>query len=375
MKIVFAGGGTGGHFYPIIAIGERINRIVEEQKIVECSMYYFSTTPFDKQALYDTGIKFERISAGKWRRYFSIENFFDLFKTFVGIGIALSKLFVIYPDVVVSKGGYASFPTVVAARILGIPIFIHESDTHPGRVNVWSKRFAKRIAVSYESASQYFPKNKTVWTGHPVREELMQPAKDGAYEYFNLNKNFKTIFIIGGSLGAQKINDAVLDALPKLVSKYQVIHMTGIKNKQYVEETAKVVLSTPEQRERYKIVPYLNVLGMRMASGMSQLVVSRAGSTIFEIAYWGLPSIIIPIPESVSHDQKTNAYNFARTGACEVIEENNLSGTILFSEIDRLLTHDDVYQKMAVNTKKFGGRDGARVIADEVVAIALTHEK
>src|SRR3989339_900456 len=120
MKIVFTGGGTGGHFTPIIAIAQKVNKIIDEESIVGSKLYFFSTDPYDREALFENGIKYEEISAGKMRTYFSVKNFSDLFKTFFGVFGALVKLFKIYPDVVFSKGAFASFPAVMAARILNI---------------------------------------------------------------------------------------------------------------------------------------------------------------------------------------------------------------------------------------------------------------
>src|SRR3989344_5932004 len=149
MKIVFTGGGTGGHFYPIIAIAEEINTVVRERKLVNVRLYFFSNAPYDERALFENNIEFVRIRSGKWRRYFSLLNFFDLFKLSWGIAKSLIQLYLIYPDVVFSKGGYVSLPTVLAARVLGIPIVIHESDSRPGRTNLWAGKFAARIALSY----------------------------------------------------------------------------------------------------------------------------------------------------------------------------------------------------------------------------------
>src|SRR3989344_4049451 len=160
MKIVFTGGGTGGHFYPIIAVAERVNQIADEEKVIGTKLYYFSDSPYDQEVLFENGILFEEVHAGKMRVGSSplnfLWNFLDIFKIFFGTINALYKLFTIYPDVVFGKGGYASFPTLLAARILGIPVIIHESDSVPGRVNKWAGRFAKKIAVSFEEASTHF---------------------------------------------------------------------------------------------------------------------------------------------------------------------------------------------------------------------------
>ncbi|KKS23382.1 MAG: UDP diphospho-muramoyl pentapeptide beta-N acetylglucosaminyl transferase [Candidatus Jorgensenbacteria bacterium GW2011_GWF2_41_8] len=160
MKIVLAGGGTGGHFYPIVAVVEKLNKIAQEKKILELKLYYFSDSPYDQTALFDNDIEFEEINSGKMRTYFSIKNFFDVFKTFFGFWGTLLKIFSIYPDVIFAKGGYLSFPVVLAARVLRIPLIIHESDSVPGRVNLFAGRFARRVAVSFAEAAQFFPKSQ-----------------------------------------------------------------------------------------------------------------------------------------------------------------------------------------------------------------------
>ena len=156
MKIVFTGGGTGGHFYPIIAVAEEINNIVRERKLLAPQLYYLAPKKYDARALYENNINFRKSPAGKKRRYFSIWNFFDMFKTIFGVIKTTFQLFAIYPDVVFSKGGYASFPTLFAAKLLRIPVIIHESDAVPGKVSLWSGKFAIKIAVSYPEAGFIF---------------------------------------------------------------------------------------------------------------------------------------------------------------------------------------------------------------------------
>jgi len=153
MKIVFTGGGTGGHFYPIIAVAQRGNQIIDHENMLGVKLYYISNSPYDKEMLFENRLSYEEISTGKMRAHSSLRdyfyNFFDVFKIFFGVLNAILKLFSIYPDVVFGKGGYASFPTIFAARILRIPVIIHESDSVPGRVNKWAGHFAKKIAVSF----------------------------------------------------------------------------------------------------------------------------------------------------------------------------------------------------------------------------------
>ena len=375
MKILFTGGGTGGHFYPIIAIAEEVNKIVDQEKILEAKLYYMSDKPYDKEALFENGLEFVEISAGKLRLYQSKENIFDMFKTAIGCLQAIFKLFSIYPDVVFGKGGYASFPTLVAARILRIPVFIHESDSIPGRVNKWAGKFAKRIAISYDEAIEFFPKEKTAWIGQPIRMEIQQKANQGALEYLKLESDVPVIFIVGGSLGAEIINNTVIDDLPDLLNRYQIIHQVGPNNFKECTERVSVVLDKHPYANRYKMFGTLNPLALKMAAGAATLVVSRAGSMIFEIAGWGVPSIIIPIDEKVSHDQKSNAFNYARAGACAVIEDNNLTPTILRSEIDKLIANKARLETMSKNALAFAKPGAAAAIARELVNMAIEHEK
>jgi len=377
MRIVFTGGGSGGHFYPIIAVAEEILNYSKEQKLLDIQMYYMSTDPYSDGILFDNNIKFRKVWAGKWRRYFSILNFCDLFKTAVGIIRAIWTLFQIYPDAVFGKGGFASFPTLMAARILRIPVLIQESDTVPGRVNKWAGKFARRVAIAYPEAEKYFPKGKTAYTGNPVRLELLNlPSKKEGLEFHKLDASLPTILVLGGSQGAQIINDAIIDALPEIVKSYQVIHQTGKINVESVNETVDVVLLNNPNRGRYKMLPYLDTLSMRMAASAADLVISRAGSgAISEIAIWNLLSIIVPISQEVSHDQRKNAFAYARAGAGVVIEEENLTPNLLISEINRILSDKELQKKMKNGARNFARPDAARKIAEGIIAIALKHEE
>lgn len=378
MKILFAGGGTGGHFYPIIAVAQAINDKVKEKKLIPPKLYFMSPTKYNARALFDNEIEFIPVPAGKIRRYFSILNFTDAFKTAYGIIIAIIKLYNIYPDVVFAKGGYASFPTLFAARLLQIPVIIHESDSTPGRVNKWAAKFAKKIAISYPEVSDSFLKQKSAgkvaFTGNPIRKEIMQPLTQGAAEFLNLDENIPTIFVMGGSQGSQLINDVIIDSANDLVQKYQIIHQTGRANFELVKETISIVLKDNPLASRYHPFDYMNDLQIRMSAGISSLVISRAGSTIFEIASWGLPSIIVPLSKEVSHDQVKNAFAYARSGSCVVVEEHNLSSHILVSEIDRILNNQKLKDRMSQEAKAFSHTDAAQKISEAILEIALKHE-
>ncbi len=375
MKILLTGGGTGGHFYPLIAIAEKLVEEADKQKIIDLKLYYMSDRPYDKRLLFENKITYIQIPCGKMRTYFSISNFFDIFKTATGAFLGLMRMFFIYPDVVISKGGYAAFPAVLAARLLRIPVIVHESDSYPGRLNVWTAKFAWHVAISWPEASEYLPKDKTALTGQPIRKEVMHGDSNGAHNFFKLNSNLPVILVLGGSQGAQIINDNIVDVLPELLSRYQIIHQTGIKNIEEVTSRSKLLLANNPNFERYVPIPYLNNLATRMAAGCADIIISRAGSAIFEIASWGIPSIIIPITNSNGDHQRKNAFNYARAGACEVIEEANLTSHLLVSEIDRLISSGDRLAEMKQRALSFATPLAAEKIAISAINIALSHEQ
>ena len=378
MKIVFTGGGTGGHFYPIIAIAEALSDLIREEHLIEPTLYYLAPTPFDEKALFENSISYVSIPAGKMRRYASLLNVTDALKTLAGTFAALVTLFRIYPDVVVSKGGYASVPVVLAARLLRIPVLIHESDAKPGRANLLAAKFAEKIAISFDSAAEYFPKNvqgRIARTGIPIRKALMRVETEGARQYLGLEPDVPTILILGGSQGAVKINETILSSLPELVAFANIIHQTGPSNFKAVEAVSKVVLTKNPHASRYHPFNYLDQVSMQRAAGSADLVVSRAGATsIAEIGLWKKPAILIPIPESVSHDQRMNAYAYARTGAAVVLEEENLAPHLFIAEIKRILDDHELATRMGKAAEGFTDPDAARLIARQVLAIALPHE-
>ena len=376
MKIVFTGGGTGGHFYPIIAVAQKVNEIIDREKIIGAKLYYISNSPYDKEMLFENGLLYEEVSSGKMRTYFSFRNFSDIFKTFFGVINAVFKLFSIYPDVVFGKGGYASFPTLFAARLLRIPVIIHESDSAPGRVNLWAGHFAKKVAVSFKDVANFFPKKVVAWTGQPIITEIEHPAsRKEALEYFKLESSLPIILVLGGSQGAELINNTVLDALPRLIKNFQIIHQTGVNNFKSVAGQAQVILASNQEKVRYLPFAFLNPLAMKMAAGVATVIISRAGSTIFEIASWGIPSIIVPITTTNGDHQRKNAFNYAHVGACTVIEEMNMTANILSSEIERITNNKVIWDNMANSAKAYNKPDAAYKIARELVDIALNHEK
>lgn len=378
MRIALTGGGSGGHFYPLIAVAEALEDISKERHLIEPELCYIGPRPFDAAALREHDITHYEISAGRIRYYRSAFNFFGLFKTVWGIILATVKLFHIYPDVVFSTGGFAASPALVAARLLKIPVIIYDADSSPGRVSLWSSKFARLIAIAHPDAAKQFPgkvRHLIARVGHPIRKEIKDPAREGGYEFLGLERSVPTIFVMGGSQGALAINNAVLDALPELVNHYNIVHQTGTANLIETTRVARLVLRNHDHEKRYRAFGLLNTLALRMTAGIASLVIARAGSgTIFEIASWRIPSILIPIPLDVSHDQTENAFSYARAGAAVVLEQQNLTQHLLLAEIERILGDRQLMEKMSEAAGGFSRRDSARKIADAIIDIALQHE-
>ncbi len=384
MKVVFTGGGTGGHFYPLIAVAESIYTLAKEQRMLVPAMHYIGTSKMDERILYENDIHYHYCPSGKLKRGEGIRgvlyNFFSFFKIGLGIIKALIHLYHIHPDVVFSKGGYSSFPTVFATRILRIPLIIHESDTIPGRVTLYAAPFAKKIACSYPDIPTLLEPyiEKIAITGVPIRKTFLHTVdsrgKD-AEKLFSLNDTKPVILILGGSQGALTLNHVILESLSHLLKGFQVIHQTGKREKKEVEMLSKEILLNSPHKDDYHPVSFLDEFSLKVAAGRATLIITRAGSgALFEIANWGIPSIIVPIPEDISRDQRSNAYAFAHETGAIVIEQINLAPGILASEIERVMNDKQLYTRIKLATKKFSRPDAADVVGREILSILISHE-
>lgn len=370
VRILLVGGGTGGHFYPLISIAEAL-RMNSDQDL---SLYYAGPSKYDAGALASQNIQFVWIPSGKNRRYFSLLNFFDTFKTFLGLIVALLRLFIIYPDVVMSKGGYTSVPVVIAAAFLRIPIVIHESDSVVGRANRLAARFAKVVIVSYPETKTLFTHPQVMHLGIPIRTSLLAAPSSNALTELGIDPERPMILVLGGSQGAERVNELILDSLDEILTDFSIIHQTGKQNFELCKRVAENLIPDEERLKHYHPTPFLTGNMLNDAYHVASIVISRAGSnSIYEIALHHKPSILIPIPETVSHDQRTNAYTYARSGAATVMEEGNITDTLLRSEIDRIMQNDDIYGAMAKAAESFAKRDAAHTIGEVLSGIAQEH--
>lgn len=371
MRILFTGGGSGGHFFPALAVIRELKRIAEEERILDLELFYMGPDDFGRDLLKQEGVVAVSIASGKMRRYFSFQNFLDIFTVITGTWQAIWNMYLITPDVIFSKGGYGALPAIIAAALFRIPLIIHESDAVPGKVSKFSARFAKRIGVAFPSAAGFFPKEKTAVVGVPIRKRILGGSSTEAKENFDIFSNLPVVGFMGASQGAQKINDATLGVLKELTDEFEILHQTGTKNYKDVNGEAGVILESA-RKERYHPFGFLDETELRDFYLVSDLVVSRAGaSSIFEIAVWGKPAILIPLRDAAQNHQRKNAYEYAGTGAAIIVEETNLTPHILLAEIKKIMGNPELMKKMKEAAQKFARIDSAELIAKEILKMGL----
>lgn len=267
-------------------------------------LYIGAAGGVEKKMMEKSGVDFRAVSCGKWRRYFSLENFSDLFKTPLGVWQAWKVLRKFRPDVVFSKGGFVSVPVVVAASLIGVPIILHESDVVPGLANKICARYADKICLSFEESRKYLEKfgERLVVTGNPVRSFLADGDREKAYKFTGLDKHRPVILVMGGSQGAEQINQLVRAGLEELLKRFQIVHIRGRGN-----------LDISLKKKGYVQYEYLE---QQMADiyAMCEMVVSRGGAnSLAEIAFLKKRALIIPLGTEASRgDQIENAKVFVR---------------------------------------------------------------
>ena len=372
-RILLAGGGTGGHIYPLLAVAEQIVR----DNAGDVELHYVGDPGVFTAEFLNRGIKIHKVMTGKIRRYFSPLNLIDIPKTAIGL---LQSFFVVYwvmPDVLFSKGGPGSVAAVIGAWFHRVPILIHESDAVPGLSNLISARFAKKIAISFESAAKYFIPPKLIRTGNPIRPGMLSQKMDSASakETLGFSTGTPLLLVLGGSQGSQKINEFIVQILKQIVPQTQILHQTGLQNftevKKMAEATFLDIDVKLEVKNRYQPMAYLDEVTMARALSAADLVIARAGSgTLFEIANFGKPSILIPLPSAANDHQRENAYSYFSLGAGIVVEEANFSASIFANQITKFLSSPDLMTKAGENALKFARPDSARILAEEILKIS-----
>jgi len=369
MKILLAGGGTGGHIVPLVALIRELRRIVPAKDLK--FLYLGPKDEFAELILSNEGIRTGTVLAGKIRRYGgilpTIENILDIIlKTPLGIAQAFWRIFFFSPDLVFSKGGYGALPITIGARMLGVPVFLHESDAVPGKANLVTAGFALEIFTSFPKTLG-FKSSKVIHVGNFVRREMLTGSKEEASLIFNLVGDKPLLLVLGGSQGSQRMNDMILACLDDLLSDFEIIHQAGLKNADQVRKEATVVIN-PAMEKYYHVVSFMRETDLRHAYAAADFVLSRSGAaTIFELAALGKPAILVPLPESAQNHQMQNAYRYVETGAALVLEESNLTPRFFVEKLRYLFGHKEELEKMSSAAKSFARPDAAATVAHILV--------
>jgi len=365
MKILFTGGGTGGHVFPIVAIAREIRRIYPKNDL---EFYYLGPKDeFGHIMLEQEDFIIKTIVSGKIRRYFSYQNFIDvLFKIPFGFLQSIFLILTIRPQLVFSKGGSGSISVTYCARFLRTPVFLHESDIVPGLSNRVTSKWAKKTFISFPK-TEYFDLAKAILVGNPIRKELLEGDKKLAGDLFDLTFRKPVILFLGGSQGAEAINDFVLNILNDFLREFELIHVCGRNNLEEVEKEAQVVIENGLAKY-YHPVGFIDEEKIKHAYKAADLIVSRSGSgSIFEIAGSGKPSILIPLPSAAANHQARNAYAYSETGASLVIEQDNLTRNFFLDKIHHIFLHPDKIEKMSEAALRFSKPLAAKAIAREIL--------
>ena len=326
-KIVLTGGGTAGHVTPNIALLPHLKKEGYEVS------YIGSYEGIEKRLIEDFNIPYYGISTGRFRRYFDLRNFSDPFRVMKGYQQARQILAEIRPNVVFSKGGFVAVPVVRAAASLKIPCIIHESDMTPGLANKLCIPVAAKICCNFPETLQNMPASKTVLTGSPIREELVNGNKEAALKLCGFTSNKPVLMVIGGSQGAASVNIMVREALPKLLPDFQVVHICGR------DKVDNLMLTIPG----YKQFEYLKS-ELKDVFAMADLVVSRAGANaICELLALKKPNLLIPLQAGSRGDQIHNARSFEDQGFSIALREDYLDCDILVEKIKELYANRQLY--------------------------------
>lgn len=324
-KIILTGGGTAGHVTPNLALIPVLREAGFEIKYIGRDKGNKpGEVPIEKRLIERAGVEYHGISSGKLRRYFDLKNFSDPFKVVKGYAEARSIIKKEKPDVIFSKGGFVAVPVVLAAKHCKVPVIIHESDMTPGLANKLAIPSATKVCCNFPETLQYLPEDKAVLTGSPIRSELLEGSREEGLRHAGFDGSKSVLLIIGGSLGSVKVNSAVREILPDLLTQYDIIHICGKGNSdESLKDTAGYV--------QYEYVDE----PLRHLFASADIVISRAGAnSICELLALRKPNILIPLSAAASRgDQILNANSFAKQGFSTVLEEENLTQETLKAAI------------------------------------------
>lgn len=365
LRVIFSGGGTGGHIFPAIAIADELKKIVPQAEI----LFVGALGKMEMEKVPAAGYKIEGIPIAGLQRKLSFANLklpFLIIKSLLRTRTILNHF---KPDVVVGTGGYASGPLLRSAASKKIPILIQEQNSYAGITNKILAKKADKICVAYEGMENYFPKEKIMLTGNPVRQDVIniEGKQKEAYDYFGLNASKKVVLIVGGSLGAKAINEAINKNAPDFIDRdIQVLWQTG---KVYFETAQKQIFD--HQVKLIKVVEFIS--RMDLAYAMADLVISRAGAgAISELCLVKKPCILVPLPTAAEDHQTKNAMALVNKSAAILVKDMDCK-SILVKQAIELVNNEHKKVVLIKNMASLAYPNSAQIIAQEVLKLANYH--
>ena len=356
-KICFTGGGTAGHVFPGISVIEALCSQYSYKK--EDFLWIGSNSGMEKKLLDEAGIPFKGILSGKLRRYFSLQNFTDIFKITLGFIQAFCILFKVHPEIIFSKGGYVSVPPVLAGKLLGIPVITHESDYTPGLATRINANFSKKILLSVEETRKYLkPKfrDKCVVVGNPVRRQFYEGNSANGLRFLGFDDKKPLIFVVGGSQGSGEINQLIYEIRKELTEKYYVAHQVGAHSTIVKSDVA-----------GYVQIPFIKD-EIADVIAASSLVVTRAGAgSLWELSAVGRAALLIPLRGSGTRgDQVKNALYFKEKNAAAVLMDDTIKSQDLLTQIESIVGTERGRQ-LCVNMAQIAKPESASEIAGQII--------
>lgn len=371
MNIIVSGGGTGGHIYPAITIIRTIQNQYPDARF----LYVGTARGLEADIIPKEGLPFATVDIQGFERHLTPANLLRAGKALAGVAKASKIVRDFKPDAVVGTGGYVCGPILLAASLMHVPTLIQEQNVVPGITNKILSRFATKIATGTEEAVRHFPADKVLFTGNPIRSEVMTVSREEGAKAYGFDPTKKTVLISGGSRGARSINRAMIDILVQAVETpdIQYLHVTGKKEYEDVMRRLCEKGFDPEQARHIQIRPY--VYDMPKAMAMADLAVFRAGATgLAELTARGIPSILIPYPYAAENHQEHNARALEKAGAACMILNRDLTAERLYTVLHQLLQEKNKLKTMAEASRSMGRPQAARDIADLVIGLAMHHE-
>lgn len=367
MRIIVSGGGTGGHIYPAITLINNIKKLVPNAEF----LYVGTKKGLEADIIPREQIPFVTLDISGFERHLTMKNFVVAGKAFKAVVKARNIVKNFKPDVAIGTGGYVCGPILMAASLMGIPALIQEQNAIPGVTNKILARFVNKIAVGYKRALSYFPENKVVFTGNPIRDDILLSTRNEGLMEFSLDTTKKTILVSGGSRGAHSINKAMFEVHKHFANNYrvQIMHVTGKNEYDFVKNGLADLGVNLDKADNLAVYPYL--YDMPKALAATDIAVFRAGATsLAELTARGVPAVLIPYPFAAENHQEFNARELEKNGAAKVILNRELTGEKLINVLEEMLASENRLQEMVEASRNMGKPSAALAIAEIVVDLA-----